>query len=82
LASFGADFNASIPIHIHRGPSLNVARFVTIGCGLCLSNHGEALTALKRELPEEMKPRRIEIASAETPARARPKRIDADTQAA
>jgi len=49
---------------------------------LRLSNHGEALTALKRELPEEMKPRRIEIASAEAPARARPKRIDADRQAA
>ncbi|HVW56942.1 MAG TPA: Hsp20 family protein, partial [Rhizobiaceae bacterium] len=37
---------------------------------------------LRRELPEEMKPRRIEIATAETPTKARPKRIETDKQAA
>jgi len=37
---------------------------------------------LKREIPEEMKPRRIEISTADAPPKARPKRIEAEKQAA
>ena len=37
---------------------------------------------LKREIPEEMKPRRIEIATGEARASAAPRQIEADKQAA
>jgi molecular chaperone IbpA len=37
---------------------------------------------LRRELPEEMKPRRIEISTADASPKARPKRIEAEKQAA
>ncbi len=37
---------------------------------------------LKREIPEEMKPRRIEIAGAKSPARVEARQVDSDKQAA
>jgi len=37
---------------------------------------------LKREIPEEMKPRRIEIAGAKSPARVEARQVESDKQAA